>query len=175
MLPKKSITNRAPRTKSAEEALAALMRLCARAEKCEADARRLMRRWGIAPQEAEQVVTRLVRERFIDDSRYAAMFVREKLHLSGWGEYKIRAALQRKEIAPTHINAALAEVDRSQMGARLHEQLQRKLRTVKAKSPFDLRTKLMRYGASLGYDFDTVREAVAACTSNTDDTCDDFC
>lgn len=36
--------NAAPRTKTPEQALAALMRLCARAERSEEDARRLMTR-----------------------------------------------------------------------------------------------------------------------------------
>ena len=175
MLPKKPITDRKPRTKSPEQALASLMRLCARAEKCEGDARRLMQGWGVPTQEAEAVLARLVRERFIDDSRYAAMFVREKMHLSGWGIYKIRAALQRKQVDKAHIEAALEQVNPEQMGTRLAEQLRCKLRTVKAKTPYDLRTKLMRYGLSLGYDFETVREAVTACAPNTNDSaCDDF-
>ena len=59
------------------------MRLCARAEKSQEDARRLMRGWGVAEKDAEQVLGRLVRDRFIDDSRYAEAFVREKLRLSG--------------------------------------------------------------------------------------------
>ena len=68
------------------------MRLCARAEKSQDDARRLMRGWGLAEREGEQVLARLVRDRFIDDGRYAEAFVRDKLRLSGWGEYKIRTA-----------------------------------------------------------------------------------
>ena len=62
---------RKKRDKTPDEALAALMRLCARAEKSEGDARRLMRGWGVAEKDAEQVLGRLVRDRFIDDSRYA--------------------------------------------------------------------------------------------------------
>ena len=98
------------RTKSPEQALASLMRLCARAEKCESDARRLLRGWGIGEEEASRIVERLIRDRFIDDGRYAAAFVREKLRLSGWGEYKIRAALTRKGIdqaAPRELKAKL--------------------------------------------------------------------
>lgn len=174
MLPKKPITDRKPRTKSPEQALTALMRLCARAEKCEGDARRLMRGWGVATADAEQIVARLVRERFIDDSRYAAMYVREKMHLSGWGPYKIRTALSRKQIAKPIIDEALEQVDPTRAQTRLSEVLQRKLRTVKARSPYDLRNKLLRYGLSLGYDFETVREAIAACAPNTEDSCDDY-
>ena len=179
MLPKKPhLTDpaaRKPRTRTPEQAYAALTRLCARAEKCEGDARRLMRGWGLGPQEADGVLARLVRERFIDDRRYAELFVREKLRLSGWGAYKIRTALQRKEIARETIDEALAAIDPAAQRSRLEEQLRRKARLVKSASPYELKTKLIRYGLSLGYPYETVRDAVGACTPNlNDESCDEF-
>ena len=161
------------RDKTPEQALAALMRLCARAEKSESDARRLMRGWGLADRDAEQVLGKLVRDRFIDDSRYAEAFVREKLRLSGWGEYKIRAALQRKGIARERIDAALAEADRGDTAGRLKRQLERKARTVRHATPCELKAKLVRYGLSLGYEYEAVLDAASEMTKNTE-PCDDF-
>lgn len=163
---------RRKRTRTPEQALALLMRLCARAEKSEGDARRLMRGWGVADEDAEQVLARLVRDRFIDDSRYAAAFVREKLHLSGWGEYKIRAALRRKGVSRERIEAALAEADRTGMEERLRTYMQRKARTVKYATPYELKTKLIRYGLSLGYGYETVLDAASELVRATT-SCDD--
>ena len=135
---------RKKKVKTPEQALAALMRLCARAEKSQEDARRLMRGWGLAERGAEGVLAKLVRDRFIDDARYAGAFVREKLRLSGWGGYKIRTALQRKRIDRALIDAALAEADRSGMDERLRRQLERKARTAKYTTQYELKTKLIR-------------------------------
>ena len=164
---------RKKKVKTPEQALAALMRLCARDEKSQNDARRLMRGWGLAEREGEQVLARLVRDRFIDDARYAGAFVREKLRLSGWGEYKIRTALQRKRIDRALIDAALAEADRSGMDERLRRQLERKARTAKYSTQYELKTKLIRYGLSLGYDYETVVEAASGLVTDTE-TCDEF-
>ena len=164
---------RKKKVKTPEQALAALMRLCARAEKSQDDARRLMRGWGLAEREGEQVLARLVRDRFIDDGRYAEAFVRDKLRLSGWGEYKIRTALQRKRIDRALIDAALAEADRPAMGERLRRQLERKARTAKYSTQYELKTKLIRYGLSLGYDYETVVEAASGLVTDTE-TCDEF-
>lgn len=171
----KPIREQKPRTKTPDEALSSLMRLCARAERCEGDARRLMRRWGVEPQAMEGVVARLVRDRFIDDRRYATLFVREKLNLSGWGAYKIRTALKRKEIAEEIIREALAELDGDRLRERLDEQLKRKVRTLKAKSPYELRTKLIRYGLSLGYDYEAVLEAAQKHLNQDSEPCDEYC
>ncbi len=164
---------RKKKVKTPEQALAALMRLCARAEKSQEDARRLMRGWGLAERDAEGVLAKLVRDRFIDDARYAGAFVREKLRLSGWGEYKIRTALQRKRIDRALIDAALAEADRSGMDERLRRQLERKVRTAKYTTQYELKTKLIRYGLSLGYDYETVVEAASGLVTDTE-TCDEF-
>lgn len=155
----------ASRTKTADEACASLMRLCARAERSSGDAMRLMRQWGVDESQRTGVLQRLVAARFIDDERYTEAFVREKINLSGWGTYKIRQALQRKGIDRRTIDAALSSLDSETMRERLTERLSRKMRTVKYSSPYDLRTKLMRHAISLGYDFDTAGDSVAEAMS----------
>lgn len=162
------------RTKTAEQALVSLMRLCAKSEKCSADARRLMRGWGVSVADAERVLQRLVAERFIDDSRYAEAFVREKINLSGWGVYKITATLRQKGIGAEIISSALELCSGVDMAERLTELLNRKLRTVKAKNSTDLRAKLLRYAAGQGYDFSTAREVVESLVKSENEQCDDW-
>ena len=164
----------APRTKTPEQALAALMRLCARAERAEEDARRLLVRWSIAPADQQRILDRLRRDRFIDDTRYAEAFVREKVRLSGWGARKIADALHRKRIDRETIVRALAQLDHSTAAERLTELLQRKMKSVKAATPFDLKNKLIRYGLSQGYDFEVVRDTADRIISTPDDSCENF-
>ena len=149
-----------PKSKSAEEALSSLMRLCARAERSSGDAMRLMIRWQVPSEERHKVLQELIAERFIDDRRYAEAFVREKINLSAWGEYKIKAALRNKGISEDVINSVLAEVDSLHNVERLRERLTRKLRSLKADTPYQLKTKLIRHGLSLGFPTDVVIECV---------------
>lgn len=161
------------RAKSPEQALVSLMRLCARSEKCSSDALRLMRGWGVADVDAKRVLKQLVDQRFIDDNRYAAAFVREKINLSGWGVYKITAAMRRKGLDNDTISAAIAQNGDVDMTERLMEQLRRKIRTVKSKNAADLRAKLFRYATGQGYDFSTVSSCIEQIV-NSDTQCDDY-
>lgn len=161
------------RTKSPQQALNALMRMCSRAERCSADALRLMKRWEISSADASQILQRLIKERFIDDARYAEAFVREKINLSGWGAYKITAALRAKGIDRDTIAQALGQMSEVDISARLVELLQRKSRTVKAKNSADLRAKLLRYAAGLGYDFSTAKSCVERVVKD-DEQCEYF-
>lgn len=148
------------KTKSATEALQSLMRLCARGERSTGDAMRLMRTWGVPESERQGVVDKLVAQRFIDNSRYAELYVREKSRLSGWGARKIAMQLRAKGVDKETIAEALATIDNEEQGDRLVEKLRRKMRTTKAQSDYELRGKLLRYALGLGYDYDDANSAL---------------
>lgn len=142
--------------KTPRQALASLMRLCSRSEKCISDARRLLRRWGVSEEDAEAVVRRLVSERFIDEHRYAASYVRDKVSLSGWGVHKIRAALAAKGVAKDAVEQALSVVDKDGGRGRLCARMERKMKSISGGTVYEKRTKIIRYGLSLGFDYEDV-------------------
>lgn len=148
------------REKTPEQALRSLMNLCVKAERSEFDVRRLLERWGVAERERQRIVDTLVRERFVDNRRYAEAYVREKVRFSGWGRYKIRAALRAKRIDESIVEEALEQVDGASMREKLEHRLQMKMNRTKSRDAYDLRGKLVRYGAGLGFDTDTVLEIV---------------
>lgn len=152
---------RTPKTKTAQQALQSLMRLCSRAEKSSGDALRLMRTWGVPEGERQGVLDKLISDKFIDDRRYAEAYVREKSQLAGWGERKIAMQLRLKGIEREIISSVLAEfMDNDNQMERLQDKLAKKLRTVKATTDYELRGKLLRYALGLGYDYDMAMEAV---------------
>ena len=149
-----------PKEKTAEEAYAALADRCAKAELCPADAQRLLLRWKVAPEEGERIVARLTAEKFLDEERYAMAFVRDKLNFSGWGARKISDALYRKRIPAPVIARAMVQTDPAGMREKLETALRRKMKTVGADGPRQLRDKLIRFGASRGFGLEEVIETV---------------
>lgn len=156
MLPQK----RVKRTKTPEQALASLQRLCARAERSSGDAMRLMATWEVENNRRQEVLQKLISDKFIDDRRYAEAFVREKTSLSAWGEYKIRAALKRKGISESIINDVLNQINPDTNIERLTQRLSRKVKSIKYETPYQLKTKLLRYGISLGFQMEQVLTSV---------------
>ena len=153
---------RTKRTKSPQQALQSLMRMCARSERSSGDALRLMKRWGVADDEARKVLARLQAERFIDDRRFAEAFVRDKLNLSGWGAYKIKMSLRAKGVAREIIEeVASTMIEATDMKERLEEIMQRKLHTLKYSSTYEAKTKLIRFAASRGYDIEEAVECAS--------------
>ncbi len=162
------------RKKSPESALASLMRLCARSEKSTSDAKRLLRNWGVDESAHSRIIAKLISDRFIDDERYASAYVREKSSLNGWGERKIRAALRLKGIEDSIISKALGEINSDASRQRLQERLQRKAKSTKSANSYELRTKLIRYGLSLGFSYELVGDCVTQILKDNNTECDTF-
>jgi regulatory protein len=153
---------REQKTKTAQQALQSLMRMCARSERSSGDALRLMKRWGLADEDARKVLSCLQSERFIDDARYAEAFVRDKLNLSGWGAYKIKMTLRTKGVSKEIIDEVVAPmIAETNMAERLEEIMRRRMRTLKFNSAYDAKTKLIRFAASRGYEIDEAIECAS--------------
>ena len=153
---------RVKKNKTPQQALQSLMRMCARSEHSSGDALRLMKRWGVADDEARKVLARLLSERFIDDVRYAEAFVRDKLNLSGWGAYKIKMSLRAKGVSREVVEEVVVPmIEATDMTERLEEIMQRKMRTLKYTSSYDAKSKLIRFAASRGYDMEQAVECAS--------------
>ena len=134
------------------EALHRAAALCSSAEHCTADIREKLARWGVTEADSCTIIDRLVQERFIDEQRYAAAFVKDKFRFSGWGRIKMRYALQQKRIDGSDIDHALATLDEEQYNDRLLELLQAKSRSIRDDDPEARRAKLFRFAASRGFE-----------------------
>lgn len=152
------------KSKSAEQALNALMRLCSRAEKSSGDAMRLMYTWGVPQAERQGVLDKLIEMRFVDDMRYAEAYTREKSQIAGWGARKIAQHLYQKGISKDIVAKVLMLIEEDEARETLERRLLRKLPTIKAANDFDLRGKLLRYALGLGYDYDLVVEIIDSIT-----------
>ena len=156
------------KVKTPEQALSSLMRLASRSEKSSGDALRLMRGWGVDAAAAQKVLKTLTDQKFIDNRRYAEAYVREKSGLNGWGAHKIRRMLASKGIDRVVIEQALGQVGKNASADKLREMLARKARTTKAPDAYQMKGKLMRYGLSLGYEYDEVIHEVEKLIKSAD-------
>ena len=151
-----------------KKVLERLQRQCARAESCTFDVRRkAVKALEGDTEAAERIVASLVKDRFVDDARYAAAFAREKAALQGWGPVKIRFQLRGKGIPDETITEALGEVDTAKAAAKLDKLAAERYRLLKADP--QCRLKLLKALLSRGYDYDEVEAAVRRVMNDSQD------
>ena len=133
--------------------------LCSRREYCRKDIlKKVMTALDGVAAKAEEVVGKLVEERYVDDRRYAAAFARDKASIAGWGAAKIRYMLAAKGVDREIIASALEEVDVSRADARLEKLMENKARSLKDDP--QRRIKLLRFGVGRGYGYEEVSSVI---------------
>ena len=146
--------------KTEQEAYLQLAAMCAQAEHCEQEMRDKMKRWGIEPDAQDRVVARLVKERYVDNERYARAFVKDKIRYNKWGRRKVMQALWMKRIDDDIQHRVLDEIDDKEYIDVLVPLLKQKRKTIKAKSDYKLNQKLVRFALSRGFDFSIIRQCM---------------
>jgi len=143
-----------------QKAMERLQYLCARQEKCTHDLVQKLKQWGFAQAEIDKIVGKLSSDGYVDDNRFARLYVREKSRINKWGPLKLRAMLASKGISKDIIDQAMNELSYAENPINLFDLLNKKMPQVKAKNRFDLRNKLIRFGASRGFALDEVIDTV---------------
>lgn len=146
--------------KTEQEAYLTLAALCAQTEHCQWEMTEKMRRWELSDEAQARVMERLVRERYVDDERYARAFVKDKVRYNKWGRRKVEQALWQKHIDEDIRQRVLDEVDNEEYLTVLRPLLKQKRKTTKASSDYELNQKLLRFALSRGFTFDIVRQCL---------------
>lgn len=143
-----------------QEAYLRLAALCAQAEHCQQEMRDKMRRWGVDEVAQDRVVDRLVKERYVDDERYARAFVKDKIRYNKWGRRKVQQALWQKHIDQEIQQQVLDEIDEKEYLEVLCPLLKQKRKSTKAANDYEMNQKLMRFALGRGFTFDIIRQCL---------------
>ena len=135
-----------------QEALKYTMDLCSRQEKCCSEIREKLEKYKLPREQTEKVLITLKKEGFIDESRYAGMFARDKLRLNRWGKIKIRYMLSGKRIPEEIITDAINGIDDASYREILKEELLKKRQRAGGGNSFERRSKLARFAQQRGFE-----------------------
>ena len=140
-----------------QEAYLQLAALCAQAEHCQQEMLDKMKRWGLDDEARQRVTARLVKERYVDDERYARAYVKDKVRYQKWGRRKIQQGLWQKRIDDDIQQRALDDIDDEEYLSVLRPLLKQKRKSTKADSDYELNRKLVRFALGRGFTFDIIR------------------
>jgi len=109
-------------------------------------------KYGLSDDDAGGVIEVLLKEGFIDETRYAKAFSHDKFGFNKWGRVKIRYELQRKGLSSPDIEAGLSVIREKDYRETAMQLLRRKASSLTEKSPYKLRSKLITHMIGKGYE-----------------------
>lgn len=143
--------------------------LCARTEQCEADLRDKIRRAGLPADATERILTVLREQKFLDESRFACAYARDKARIAGWGTRKIRQGLAAKHISSSDISRALTSIDRREYIESFKRAALAKARSLDLADPADVQ-KLYRHLASRGFESSLISKGISSLKASIRDS-----
>jgi regulatory protein len=146
--------------KTEQEAYLTLAALCAQAEHCQWEMVEKMRKWEIPEETQARIMERLVKERYVDDERFARAFAKDKVRYNKWGRRKVEQALWQKHIDEDIRKNVLNEIDDEEYLSVLRPLLKQKRKSIKAQNDYELNQKLMRFALGRGFTFDIIKQCI---------------
>ena len=145
---------------SPDEALNKAAAYCTLCERCISEVSTKLTAWGVPHCEQEEIIARLIKEKFIDEARYCRAFVNDKVKFNRWGRIKITAALREKRMPQEYIKEAMDNIDEDAYQQSLQETIDIKRRELKGKDDFATQQKIIRHAASRGYEPSLIIKAI---------------
>ena len=155
--------------KTENDAYLTLAALCAQAEHCQYEMLEKMRKWELSETIQARVMARLVKERYVDDERYARAFVKDKIRYNKWGRRKVQQGLWMKHIDDDIQQRVLDEIDDDEYLSVLRPLLKQKSKSIRAESDYERNQKLVRFALGRGFTFDIIRLCLDTSEINEDE------
>ncbi len=142
--------------------MALALKALARRELTEAEVAARLEARGAEAQSVATVIERLKEAGGIDDERYARLFTEDKRGLEGWGEERIRAALESRGVAGGIVDSALGSHGRDEELDRAVELLERRGEELESEAA---RGRAFGFLVRRGYASEVAYDAVRAVES----------
>jgi regulatory protein len=150
--------NRHRKQYSFEEVLGKLMRYCAYQERSPKEVKEKALKLGSSAKEQDELIRKLEADRFLDEERFAEIYVKGKAMLKRWGKFKLIQGLRLKGISTSIIDKVVADISAEDFQENLLYLIERRL-------PIDNEdknevAKLYRYLLGKGYESEMIIKAL---------------
>lgn len=139
-----------------KDALNKAAMFCAYQERTQQEVRDRLKEWGVLGDDAEEVISELIQQNYLNEERFAKSFAGGKFRVKRWGKRKIKQHLQQRGISGYNLDQAMKEISTDDYRDTLTELLTKKRQTLRDDNPLVVKQKLVRYALSKGYESELI-------------------
>jgi regulatory protein len=129
---------------------------CSLSEHCIQKVREKLVQWETPKEFIDPIIDKLLEDDYINEERFARAFVKDKFRFNHWGRIKISTHLRALSISSEHISTAMQEIGDEEYAKMLDEIVEKKRKSIKNGTDYEIRAKLLRHALSRGFEYDLV-------------------
>lgn len=137
-----------------------IARYCAWRDRCTSEVEKKLHELDATSEQIPKVIQWLEDEKYLDETRFAASYVRGKFSANQWGRVRIVAELRSRNIAESIIREALKSIQHHDYFATLQRLAKNKYNTVKSEDVQVKKQKTLAYLSSKGFENDLIWEVL---------------
>lgn len=148
------------KTYTVAEAQKKLEHYCAYQERCHKEVEEKLKNMGMIPEARLQIVAHLIENNFLNETRFAELYVSGKFNIKHWGKIKIKSALKFKAISEYNIRHALKTIDEECYLNKLHSLVDKQLNLITEQNPSKKKQKIINYLQYRGWENHLIFDAI---------------
>lgn len=122
---------------------------------------------AISDEDIENIVSKLIDMKIIDDENFARFFVSNRNQIKGSSEKKLKMELRSKGVSDLIINSVLSEDEFGEKPRDDRDEIKKMIDKKRRRGYDD--AKLMQYLARQGFSYDLIRESLSSVCEDVDD------
>ena len=129
---------------------------CSLSEHCIKKVREKLVQWETPKEFIDPIIEKLLEQDYINEERFSRAFVKDKFRFNHWGRIKIQTHLRALSISSENITKAMDEIDEDEYAEILDEIVEKKRKTIKKGTDYEIRAKLLRHALSRGFEYEII-------------------
>lgn len=145
---------------SVKDAIHKIEHFCAYQERCHDEVMQKLRAMKMDSNEIDEILAHLIKENYLNESRFACSFARGKHRIKFWGKVRIVNELKFRNISTYNINLALKEITPEEYDTSFNALAERNWHSIKESNGLKKRKKCCDFLLRKGYESNLVYEKV---------------
>ena len=141
---------------NAQEAFDKVARYCCTEERCRSQVVEKLRQWNVPQEMTNGLLIGLENSGFLNEDRYAEIFIRSKVRQNNWGRYKIIHALKTANVNPDSIQHGIALLDEQTYRDALQNVIRKAQKLIHEENTSVKKKKIIQHAVSKGFEADLV-------------------
>ena len=133
-----------------------LQHYCSYQDRCHKEVIAKLKTFGVKSNESNQIISNLIKENYLNESRFSKSFVRGKFNIKNWGKVRIINELKFRNISPYNITLGLNEIDDQDYMKKLEDIFNKKLSSLSNLSSPLKKKKIISYLLYRGWESNLV-------------------
>ena len=125
---------------------------CSYQDRCHKEVTEKLKTFNVKQHESNQIISNLINDNYLNESRFCESFVRGKFKIKNWGKIRIISELKRRNISPYNITLGLKEVEDQDYLNKFEEIFKKKLSSLSNLSSDVKKKKIISYLQYRGWE-----------------------